>query len=147
MVIASFAILCLTTSCSEDDDWAEEEYATLANFKMTRSGEGSQAGDSLELIGTKDIIGDGVLLYGCLANVNFNIRVYQNKHSFNIFSRVNGFQLYSTGPTSLPLNANPGCEIDTLILYRNYCRVKIDIVQSLDVLATKTYDVQYNRID
>lgn len=35
-VIIAFAISCLITSCSQDEDWGMDEYSTLAGQKMTR---------------------------------------------------------------------------------------------------------------
>lgn len=40
-VIIAFAISCLITSCSQDEDWGMDEYSTLAKNRATRSPEGN----------------------------------------------------------------------------------------------------------
>ena len=73
-VIIAFAISCLITSCSQDEDWGMDEYSTLAGRRMTRSGEGNGIEPKVEWIKEgHDTIKANTEMCPYLTNVSVNL--------------------------------------------------------------------------
>lgn len=95
-VIIAFAISCLTTSCSQDEDWGMDEYSTLATKKMTRgSGEGVEYGDSNYYYIPETLLGTS----GCAYKAIYN--VFGSKYSLDSIQRAmkkfdSNIEYYST---------------------------------------------------
>lgn len=155
-VIIAFAISCLITSCSQDDDWGMDEYSTLAGRRMTRSGENTQMGNPYSVIKEEDVPDSAIIFKNRTIDCFGYIKGVQYRGVVTLSGFVikdTATQIYHWGLTKVNCSAayigniivnissidSVSCHIHTSFTASEGCAAGIDFVGQKDIRFNSYY--------